>query len=76
MRKPILTSPDPWFYAGLVALEAAKISDLFPRKEAGALLRELTQQADSVVGRRGRVMVPWVWQGCVGGLTSPDQGPS
>ena len=56
MRKPILTSPDPWFFAGLVALEAAKIVDLFPKKEAGALLKEVMQQADTIVGRRGRIM--------------------
>lgn len=54
MRKPLLTTPDPWFFAGAVALEAAKVSDLLSKKEAGAVLNEIMIQADQIVGRRGR----------------------
>lgn len=53
MRRPILTTPDPWFYAGLVALEGAKIADLFEPDEAGALLHELTAQVGPMVAWKG-----------------------
>ena len=56
MRMPLLTTPDPWFFAGLVALEATKVSDLFTKKEAGALLNEIMLHADKTVGRRGRTI--------------------
>ncbi len=56
MRMPLLTTPDPWFFAGLVALEATKVSDLFTKKEAGALLNEIMLHADQTVGRRGRTI--------------------
>ena len=44
--RPILTKPDPWYFAGLVALEACKIIDLFPQEKADALLRQVLVQAD------------------------------
>ena len=40
-RRPILTVPDPWFFAGLIALESTKICDLFPPREAAILLRHI-----------------------------------
>ncbi|TAL02437.1 MAG: hypothetical protein EPO08_07050 [Rhodospirillaceae bacterium] len=56
MRRPILTVPDPWFFAGLIALEAAKICDLFPPREAAVLLRQISEEADGLIGRRGRAV--------------------
>lgn len=50
--RPMLTQPDPWYYAGTVALEAAKICDLFPPEESDALLREVFEQINVVIGRK------------------------
>jgi len=49
--RPLLTAPDPWYYAGIVALEACKIMDLFEKREADELMREVIRQMDGVVGR-------------------------
>jgi hypothetical protein len=49
--RPVLTKPDPWYFAGLVALEACKIMDLFPPDKADALLREVLAQADKASER-------------------------
>lgn len=49
--RPVLTKPDPWYFAGLVALEACKIMDLFPPHKADALLREVLAQADAASAR-------------------------
>jgi hypothetical protein len=49
--RPMLTAPDPWYYAGVTALEACKIMDLFEREESDELMREMLQQMDKVVGR-------------------------
>ena len=50
-HRPLLTAPDPWYYAGVVALEACKIMDLFEKDEANELMREVVRQMDGVVGR-------------------------
>ena len=50
-HRPLLTAPDPWYYAGIVALEACKIMDLFEKREADELMREVIRQMDGVVGR-------------------------
>jgi hypothetical protein len=49
--RPILTAPDPWYFAGIVALEATKICDLFAQDEADETLREVFAQMDGVAGR-------------------------
>jgi hypothetical protein len=49
--RPILTAPDPWYFAGVVALESCKICDLFPADEADEVLREIFARMDKVVGR-------------------------
>jgi hypothetical protein len=49
--RPILTAPDPWYFAGIVALEATKICDLFPAEEADETVREVYAQMDAVAGR-------------------------
>ena len=55
-ERPILTVPDPWFYAGLVALEATKICGLFPPGEIEILLRRISENVDRKIGRRGRAV--------------------
>ncbi len=65
--RPILTKPDPWYFAGLVALEASKIIDLFPPAKADALLREVLAQADAA-GARHDVRVSSVVLGVMGRL--------
>jgi hypothetical protein len=50
-HRPMLTAPDPWYYAGVVALESCKIIDLFERDVAEELMRQMLAQMDSVVGR-------------------------
>jgi hypothetical protein len=47
MNRPILTVPDPWFFAGMVALEATKICDLFQPREADVLMREILNGSGS-----------------------------
>lgn len=49
--RPVLTQPDPWYFAGVVALEAAKICDLFETPEADEVLRQVFGTMDQVVGR-------------------------
>jgi len=49
--RPILTAPDPWYFAGIVALEACKICDLFPTEEGNEVLREVFSGMDAAIGR-------------------------
>lgn len=42
---------EDYFFAGMVALQAARIRDLYPFAAAEALMRELALQADAAVGR-------------------------
>jgi hypothetical protein len=65
--RPILTKPDPWYFAGLVALEASKIIDLFPQAKADAILREVLEHADAA-GARHEVRVSSVVLGVMGRL--------
>jgi hypothetical protein len=65
--RPILTKPDPWYFAGLVALEGCKIIDLFPQEKADAILREVLVQADAA-GARHEVRVSNVVLGVMGRL--------
>lgn len=43
--------PDPWYFAGVVALETSKICDLYTTKNADEILREIFAQMDGIVGR-------------------------
>ncbi len=49
--RPVLTMPDPWYFAGIVALEVAKITDTFETPQADELLREVFGAMDKVIGR-------------------------
>ncbi|MBL8642284.1 MAG: hypothetical protein JNK21_00010 [Rhodospirillaceae bacterium] len=49
--RPILTKPDPWYFAGVVALEVSAVTDLFTKDGADDILREVFDQMDAVVGR-------------------------
>ena len=49
--RPMLTAPDPWYFAGVVALEACKICDLFPPEQANEVLREVFATMDAAVDR-------------------------
>jgi hypothetical protein len=49
--RPVLTKPDPWYFAGVVALEAAAITDLYTPEGAEEILREIFRQMDKTVGR-------------------------
>jgi len=65
--RPVLTKPDPWYFAGLVALEGCKIIDLFPAEKADAVLREVLAQADAASARH-EVRVSHLVQGVMGRL--------
>lgn len=49
--RPILTKPDPWYFSGVVALEASAITDIFKPEGADEILREIFAQMDGIVGR-------------------------
>jgi hypothetical protein len=61
VRRPILTVPDPWFYAGLVALESTKICHLFTPRDAAILLRRISAEVDGAIGRRGGALARLVF---------------
>ncbi len=65
--RPVLTKPDPWYFAGLVALEAYKIIDLFPAQKADALSREVLAQADAASARH-ELRLSHLVQGVMGRL--------
>lgn len=49
--RPMLTAPDPWYFAGIVALESTKICDLFESEQADEVLREVFDRMDEIAGR-------------------------
>ncbi|MBL8628815.1 MAG: hypothetical protein JNM81_04245 [Rhodospirillaceae bacterium] len=49
--RPILTQPDPWYYAGVVALEVSAVTDLFMKDGADDILRAVFEQMDGMIGR-------------------------
>jgi hypothetical protein len=49
--RPVLTQPDPWYFAGVVALEAAAVTDLYTPEGAEEILREIYRQMDKTIGR-------------------------
>lgn len=51
LYRPVLTAPDPWYFAGIVALESCKFCDLFPTEQADEVLREVFATMDKAIGR-------------------------
>lgn len=51
LYRPVLTAPDPWYFAGVVALEACKICDLFPSEQSKEVMREVFATMDQAIGR-------------------------
>ena len=47
---------DDFYFAGVVALEASKIRQLFSDEQAGDLLSIIGEQVDAVAGRKDRVV--------------------
>jgi hypothetical protein len=47
---------DDYYYAAVVALEAAKLRGLYPPAEAAELLGEIGDQVDGAIGRQDRVV--------------------
>lgn len=47
---------DDYYFAGVVALEAAKIRRLFPPRQASALLSEIADHVDDAAERKDRVV--------------------
>ncbi len=53
---------DDHYFAGVVALEAAKIRTLFPPDEASELLAQIGDQVDAAAGRNDRLVSDLVFQ--------------
>ena len=51
--RPLLTAPDPWYFAGVIALEVCKVIDFYPPEYSDEVMRHVCEQCDSVVGRKG-----------------------
>lgn len=51
--RPMLTAPDPWYFAGIIALEGCKVPDFFASETSSDVMREIFDQADRAVGREG-----------------------
>jgi hypothetical protein len=49
--RPILTKSDPWYYAGVVALEVSAVTDLYTKEGADEIMRAVFEQMDAVIGR-------------------------
>ncbi len=52
---------DDYFFAGIVALETARIRTLYPPAEAAELLGEIGAQVDAAAGRQDRVVSDFVF---------------
>ena len=50
--RPILTKPDPWYYAGVVALELSAVTDLYTKDGADEIMRAVFEQMDAMIGRQ------------------------
>ena len=48
--RPILTAPDPWYFAAIVALEFSKTCDVFPRDQADQASRGVFAGMDAAIG--------------------------
>jgi|GEM_PF-2210333 len=52
--RPILTQPDPWYFAGVVALEVSAVTDLYRAEGADDIMREVFEQMDAIIGRNDK----------------------
>jgi hypothetical protein len=51
--RPLLTAPDPWYFAGVIALEVCKVIDFYPPEYSAEVMRHVCEQCDRMVGREG-----------------------
>lgn len=52
--RPLLTAADPWYFAGVLALEACKVVDYYRPEFSNEVMRHIVEQCDKVIGREGR----------------------
>ncbi|MBY0509116.1 MAG: hypothetical protein K2P94_03090, partial [Rhodospirillaceae bacterium] len=53
---------DDYYFAGVVAMDAARIRNLYPRDEATELLGEIGDQVDATAGRQDRIVSDLVFR--------------
>ena len=51
--RPLLTAPDPWYFAGVIALEVCKVIDFYPQEFSNEVMRHVCEECDRTVGREG-----------------------
>jgi hypothetical protein len=51
--RPLLTAPDPWYFAGVIALEVCKVIDFYPPEYSNEVMRYVCDECDRTVGREG-----------------------
>ncbi len=51
--RPLLTAADPWYFAGVIALEACKVVDYYRPEFSNEVMRHVAEQADKIIGRDG-----------------------
>ena len=52
--RPLLTAADPWYFAGILALESCKVVDYYRPEFSNEVMRHIVEQCDKVIGREGR----------------------
>lgn len=51
--RPLLTAADPWYFAGVLALEACKVVDYYRSEYSNEVMRHIADEADRIIGRDG-----------------------
>lgn len=51
--RPLLTAADPWYFAGVIALEACKVVDYYHPAYSNPVMRHICAEADRIIGREG-----------------------
>ena len=51
--RPLLTAADPWYFAGVIALEVCKVIDYYPPAYSDEVMRVVCDECDRTVGRDG-----------------------
>ena len=51
--RPLLTAADPWYFAGVLALEACKVVDYYGPEYSNEVMRHIVERCDKVIGREG-----------------------
>ncbi len=51
--RPLLTAADPWYFAGVIALEACKVVDFYRPEFSNEVMRHIAAEADRIIGREG-----------------------